>query len=140
MSALRPRSVGDLDSAAWWEALGRRELLLQRCAACARLRWPPRPGCGDCGSLEWEWIDSVGTGTIASWTATYHSFVPDVEVPFVVVLVRLDDQDDVFIPGHVEGPGDGSALHIGQRVELGFEDLIGDGGVMTLLRWRPLPA
>jgi uncharacterized OB-fold protein len=136
MTALRPRSVGDLDSAEWWQAIDRHELLLQRCSECRRLRWPPRPSCGECGSHGWEWINSAGAGTIASWTVTHHSFIPDVVVPFVVVLVRLDDQDDVFIPGHVDGPGDGSGLRIGQPVEVGFEELAGDGGPMTLLRWR----
>jgi uncharacterized OB-fold protein len=127
----------DLDSAPWWEALGRHELLLQRCGDCARLRWPARSFCNDCGSEAWQWIPASGRGTVESWTATYHAG-PGVEVPFCVVLVRLDEQDDIRIPGYADGPGDGSGLEIGLPVTVAFDDVTATGGAsLTLLRWRP---
>lgn len=136
MASVRPRPVPDLDSAPWWEALERRELLLQRCVGCGRLRWPPRGACNDCGSLDWAWLPASGTGTIASWTVSHHAFGPGVETPFVTVLVRLDDQDDICIPGYVNGPSDGAGLEIGLPVTVGFDELEADDGTITLLRWR----
>jgi uncharacterized protein len=128
----------DLDSTPWWEALGRHELTLQQCEHCNRYRWPARAACNDCGGLDWQWVPACGRGTVESWTATYHAFGPGVEVPFAVVLVRLDDQDDIFVPGYVEGPGDGSELEIGLPVTAGFEDVVAAGGKpLTLLRWKP---
>ncbi|HVW31426.1 MAG TPA: OB-fold domain-containing protein [Acidimicrobiia bacterium] len=128
----------DLDSAPWWEALGRHELTLQRCADCGRWRWPARSHCNDCASDRWAWVPASGRGTIESWTATYHA-APGVDVPFCVVLVRLDEQDDIRIPGYVDGPGDGSGLEIGLPVTAGFEDVAAAGGKpLTLLRWTPV--
>ena len=39
----------DRDSAEWWEALRRHELVIQRCDDCGAWRWPPRAICGECG-------------------------------------------------------------------------------------------
>lgn len=141
MESARPMPVADLDSAPWWEALRRRELLLQRCDDCGRHRWPPRAVCNDCGSLAWQWLPASGGGTVASWTVSHHAFGPGIETPFVVVLVRLDDQDDIYIPGYVDGPSDGAGLEIGARVTVGFADFpSADGGSITLLRWNRVPA
>ncbi|TDD26262.1 hypothetical protein E1287_36560 [Actinomadura sp. KC06] len=137
MSA-RPYPATDLDSAPWWEALRRRELLLQACGPCRRLRWPARAICNDCGSDDWTWVPASGFGTVASWTVTHRPATAG--GPFVVVLVRLDDQDDILMPGYVDGPQDGAGLVIGLPVQVGFEDVAaGDGGRdLVVLRWRPV--
>ncbi|GAA5063704.1 hypothetical protein HNP84_008200 [Thermocatellispora tengchongensis] len=136
MSA-RPYPVPDPDSAPWWEALQRREFVLQACASCQRLRWPARAICNDCGSDRWTWAPASGRGAIASWTVTHPSRTAGGR-PFVVVLVRLDDQDDILVPGHYDGPPDGAGLAIGLPVEAGFEDVEAgdDGRRLVLLRWR----
>ncbi len=136
MSA-RPYPVTDLDSSPWWEALRRREFVLQACTPCRRLRWPARAICNDCGSDEWTWTPACGLGTVASWTVTHRSGPAGGE-RFVVVLVRLDDQDDILVPGYVDGPPDGSGLVIGLPVEVGFEDVeVGDAeDRLVVLRWR----
>lgn len=123
----------DIDSTPWWEALQRRELLVQRCENCGRLRWPARAVCNECLSEQYAWAPAE-SGTVASWTVTHR---PEVD-PFVVVLVRLDDQDDILIPGFVDGPADGSGLRIGAPVRVGFDDVaVGrDGGKLVVLRWR----
>lgn len=127
----------DLDSTPWWEALQRHELTLQRCDGCGRYRWPARAYCNDCGSPEWQWVAASGRGTVESWTATYLA-APGVEVPFCVALVRLDEQDDIRIPGYVDGPGDGSRLEIGLPVTAAYEDVTATGDrPLTLLRWVP---
>src|SRR5512132_1768111 len=101
--------VPDRDSRPWWEALGRHELVLQRCDDCQRLRWPPRAMCGVCGSFAWSWIRSAGRGSVVSWNVTWKA-APQTPVPYVVLLVRLDDQEDIMVPGGYDGPSDGTGV------------------------------
>ena len=133
--------MADRDSRLWWEAVARHELLLQRCAECGAARWPPRAICNRCGSLEWRWEQSAGRGTVASWIVNHHVFGPGTEPPYVVVLVRLDDQSDILMPGGWAGPRDGSGLAVGLPVVVGFQDVAGedsgDGQGSALLRWSP---
>jgi len=117
---MRPAPAPDREGQPWWDALARGELLTQRCAACGRLRWPPRAICGECGSLEWDWQRASGHATVASWVVNHHAFGDAFPVPYVVVTGRLDDQDDILIPGGFEGERD--ALAIGAPLVAVFED------------------
>ena len=129
--------VPDRDSTPWWQALNHHKLKFQRCSQCKRWRWPPREVCNECGSTKYQWEEATGRGTVASWTVT-RSAAPGVTVPYVVVLVQVEEQDDLFVPGNYEGPSDGGDLVIGKAVTVGFEDIVDEGGKSaTLLRWRP---
>ena len=137
MSA-RPLPRPDNDSLQWWEGLNDETLLLQQCRSCGRYRWPPRAICNSCGSLEGAWVEALGRGTVASWTVTHHAADPEVNVPYVVVLVRCEEQDDIFIPGSYDGPSDGSGLVIGLPVVAGFDTIVGEGGDRAnIITWRP---
>lgn len=129
----------DADSESWWQALQRGELLIQGCGECGRLRWPARAMCNECGSFEWDWVSAKGSGTVASWTVTHRPSGLDAGRD-VVVMVRLDDQDDILIPGYIDGPADGSGLSIDMPVEVGFDDVEGGPGEwqVSVLRWRRL--
>jgi uncharacterized protein len=136
---MRPLPVPDRDSLPWWHGLGRHQLLVQRCGSCARLRWPPRALCGQCGSLEWEWQPTSGRATVASWIVNHHAFGDAFASPYVVVTARLDEQDDILVPGGYEGRSDGDGLVMGAALTAGYEDVEDDGGrSWTLLRWRPV--
>jgi hypothetical protein len=71
---------------------------------------------------------------VASWIVNRHPFFPGMNVPSVVVMVRVDDADDVLIPGGWAGVPDGSELRFGLPVQVGFEENA-DG--VTLLVWQP---
>jgi uncharacterized OB-fold protein len=135
----RPRPVPDRDSRPWWAALARHELVLQACGQCGAWRWPPRALCNRCGSLAWEWKAASGRGAVASWIVNHHGFSDAFGSPYVVVLVRLDEQDDLLLPGSWSGAPDGHGLRIDLPVAAAFEDVAGDGGrdAVTLLGWRP---
>jgi uncharacterized OB-fold protein len=136
---VRPLPVPDRDSRAWWDALSRHQLLVQRCDSCARLRWPPRAICGACASFEWAWQATSGRAKVVSWIVNHHPFGEGVPSPYVVVTARLDDQDDILIPGGYSGPPDGEGLAIGATLTVDYEDVeVEDGRTGTLLRWRPL--
>jgi len=135
MTAAAPRPIPhpDRDSAPWWDALARHELLFQRCATCRAWRFPPRAICNRCGSFAHEWEPVTGRGTIASWVVNHHAFSADFAPPYPVVTVRLDDQDDVLVIGSFTGAMD--TLVVDLPVEAVFDD-VADG--VTLLSWSPI--
>lgn len=126
----------DRDSAPWWDALARHELVQQRCDSCGRWRWPPREMCGGCGSFAWSWQPIASTGEVASWITTHHAFLPGFDAPYHTVFVRLDEQDDIVMPGSWASDEQPST---GMRVRVQFDDIdrVGEPRV-TLLGWRPV--
>jgi uncharacterized protein len=137
----RPLPVADRDSMAWWTAVAEHTLQLQRCDACGALRWPARAVCNRCGALEWAWVAASGRATVASWVVTRHQFSAAFEAPYCVVLARLDEQDDILVPGAYGGPPDGQGLRIGQHLVVAFDDVAvpEDAEPISLLRWMPIP-
>jgi uncharacterized protein len=137
--ARRPLPVADRDSAPWWAGLAEHELRLQRCHDCDTFRWPPRALCNRCGSLDWSWVAASGRATVASWIVNYHAFSDAFSAPYVVVLARLDEQDDILVPGAYGGAPDGDGLRVNRRVVAAFDDVAGPEGTdpVTLLRWMP---
>jgi uncharacterized OB-fold protein len=134
MSTERVLPFVDRDSAAWWDALARHELVQQRCDGCGRWRWPPRAICGDCGSFEWSWQPVSGRGVVTSWIATHHAFLPGFNAPYHNVFVRLAEQDDIVMPGAWFGEGPPVT---GMAVRAHFDDIEREDGRVTLLGWRP---
>ncbi|MDI9889277.1 OB-fold domain-containing protein [Streptomyces sp. HNM0645] len=72
----RPRPVVNRDNAGFWEGVARHRLLIQRCASCATLRFPWLPGCGACGSAEWDAVEADGAGTVYSYVVVHHPRFP----------------------------------------------------------------
>ncbi|MBW2697033.1 MAG: OB-fold domain-containing protein [Deltaproteobacteria bacterium] len=77
------------DNRWWWDCVEKDELAIQRCSACAVLRHPPRPMCGECQSTEWDYVFSSGEGTIHSYVVIRHPEVPGYTYPLVVAVVDL---------------------------------------------------
>lgn len=119
------------DGAFFWEGLQVRELRIQRCASCGRLRHPPRPVCPHCRSLEWDHVVSGGVGEVHSYVIHHHPPVPGREMPFPVALVQLEE--GTRIVGNVidANPSD---VEVGMPVEVAFVDR-GDGRILP--QWRP---
>ncbi|MDL4771507.1 Zn-ribbon domain-containing OB-fold protein [Actinomadura xylanilytica] len=137
--AQRPRPEPDRDSAPWWEAVRRHELTVQRCDGCGTLRFPARTVCNRCRSRAYAWVPARGTGRVYSWVVNHQVFMRSMadEVPFPVLLVRLDDGaeqgDDLLMYGNLTG-GDVAGLRPGLPVEAVFVDFDEE---TTLVQWRP---
>ena len=75
---------------------------------------------------------------MASWFVNHHRFSPEFDVPYAIVLVRLDEQDDLLVPGPFAG--ELSELCIGLslygKVPLGTEAKKLDSGNQQFLVWR----
>jgi uncharacterized OB-fold protein len=99
----RSLPVPDRDSAPYWAALAEGRLELQHCLDCSRWTWPARAICSGCHGENLRWEAVQGTGAVHSWVVTHQIYAPEfVElVPYTVVLVRIDEQDDILIPGRL---------------------------------------
>ncbi len=91
MAATRIKPPMGPDNAWWWDMAAEGKLGIQRCTNCGALRHPPRPMCGECGSMEWETIESSGRGTIASFTVLTHLQFPGYNYPLIIILVDLEE-------------------------------------------------
>jgi uncharacterized protein len=126
----RPAPRPTEDSAVYWDAVARHELVAQRCGGCARLRHPPRPMCPHCQSLEWQEQRLTGSGSVYSYVLLHHPRNAAFEYPLLVALVDLDE--GVRIVTNLVGvdPGD---VRIGMTVTVEFEPT-NDGGAAPVFR------
>jgi uncharacterized OB-fold protein len=108
----------------FWEGAARGELVIPRCAACARLVWYPRERCPACGGDDLPWVPVSGRGTLFSWTVVRHPFAkPFAEhVPFATGLVSLAEDPAVRLATLLVD-GDPAALRVDQPVRVVFRAL-----------------
>ncbi len=123
-----PRSTGD--SAVYWDAVARHELVAQCCDECGRLRHPPRPMCPRCHSLDWHEQRLAGAGTLYSYAVLHHPQSPQFDYPVLAALVDLDE--GVRVVTNLIGI-EPSEVRIGMRVSVEFEPTI-DGGAVPVFR------
>ena len=79
------------DSAFFWEAARREQLVGQRCQACGKLRQPPRPMCPHCNSIEREEQVLSGRGTVYTWVMPRYPVIPGHEEGRIVVVINLEE-------------------------------------------------
>jgi len=130
-SERRTLPVPDRDSAPYWAALAQGRFLAQRCDDCGRWTWPARPLCSGCHGQNLAWTQPQGTGEVYSWVVTHQPYAPDLAriVPYTIALVRLDEQDDILIPGRYLS--DDVAIHQGLRVRAAPERVTDEIGVLN---------
>jgi uncharacterized OB-fold protein/acyl dehydratase len=87
----RPRPAQSHDSAFFWEGVAQRELRIQRCKGCAKLRHPPGPMCPHCHSLEWDYARASGRGRVFSYVVAHHPPIPPFEYPNLIALIELEE-------------------------------------------------
>ncbi len=89
----KPLPLPNALSQPYWEAALNGRLVLQCCAACAKVRHYPRLLCDRCYSSEVNWIPARGRGTVHSWTVAHHAFHAAfaAELPYTLVTVDLEE-------------------------------------------------
>jgi len=108
----------DAWTAPFWTAAAEGKLLLPRCGACARFRWPPGPFCPHCHSQNVEWTPS-GSGRVYSFTVV-HSRPGQVVVP---ALIEFPEAQGVRLPAAIVDTALAS-VHIGAAVELDWSQAV----------------
>ena len=102
--------MDDSGSAPFFEAAERGELRIQACTNCGRLRFPPRPMCPWCHSLQSEWQRQSGNGRIWSFAVPHPPLLPPFteEAPYVVAVIELDEDPGIRLVGNIVRERDGS--------------------------------
>jgi uncharacterized OB-fold protein len=108
-------------------------LVVQRCTACGRRRFPPRDICSDCLGRGAEWVAASGRGRVVSFNVMHQLYHPGfaAEVPYAVALVELEDGGRMLtnvVDCSLE------RLRVGLAVEVTFERRSAD---VTLPQFRP---
>ena len=113
-------------SEGFWEGVANGELRIQRCVGCRDLRHYPQPMCPECRSPDFEWARVSGRGEIYSYAIANRAFHPawQAHVPYVIATIELDE--GVRMVTDLLGV-DPDSVEIGQRVEVYFEALPGQG-------------
>ncbi|MFI2370065.1 bifunctional MaoC family dehydratase N-terminal/OB-fold nucleic acid binding domain-containing protein [Streptomyces sp. NPDC018833] len=127
---LRPRPVINRDNEGFWEGVAGHRLLIQRCGGCGRLRLPWLPGCGACGSPDWDTVAASGPGTVFSYVVMHHPPFPAFDPPYAVGLIELAEGVR-FVSNVVGVPCD--KVRIGMPVDLEFLR-VDDGMVLPVFR------
>ncbi|MBV8951438.1 MAG: Zn-ribbon domain-containing OB-fold protein [Actinobacteria bacterium] len=83
----------DNETRPFWDAAREHTLLIQRCGACGRHQFYPRPFCKVCWSDEVEWVEASGRGTLYTWSVVHVNDLPPFpdRVPYVAAIVELDE-------------------------------------------------
>ena len=117
----------------FWEAARDHRFILPRCRECSHVWFPPYLSCTRCMSLDREWVEASGRGTIWGYTLMGQPYVPGYrdELPYNVVLVQLEEGPMVY-SNLVGVPNDEIRPDI--PVEAVFDDVT---ETVTLIRFRP---
>jgi uncharacterized OB-fold protein len=117
--------VPDALSKPFWDAVNQRRLVLQHCAQCDRLQYPPQQACQVCNSaagLTWKEVD--GKGHIATYIVIedgrLNRRMPD--QPYNLAMVTLDADPRVNFYSNLPGTPPYQAP-VGAPVEVTFEEV-----------------
>jgi uncharacterized OB-fold protein len=120
MTSQRPLPALTVNNAAFWTGGQRGELSIYRCQECRYYVHPPVRFCPRCESRDVQPEAVSGHGTVASFTVNHQKWEPDLDVPYVMALIELDEQADVrLVTNIVHCPPDD--VRIGMPVQVLFE-------------------
>ncbi|MGV0605822.1 Zn-ribbon domain-containing OB-fold protein [Mycolicibacterium sp. XJ1904] len=124
------------DTEFFWSGLKEQELRIQRCTDCKTFRVPPRPMCGSCQSLNWDYVVSSGRGTVYSFVMPKYPPLPFLEYPYVVALIELDEGVRIVSNLCDIEP---EAIEVGMPVEVFYEtfEALPSGEELALHQFRP---
>ncbi len=102
------------DNKWWWDACDDGRVLIQRCTQCQTLRHPPRPMCGECQSMEWDFVESSLDGEVLSYTELHHPKIPGYQYPLICAVIKLGEGTNLV--ANIVGcePAD---VHIGMKLK-----------------------
>ena len=121
---MRPDPIQRIDSAFFWEACERGELVVQKCEPCNKLWHPPRTICPLCHSTEKTQAKLSGQGKVMSWARQVRPASFGFKESPWVVLVELDE--GVRFVSNLESE---AAPEFGMRVSVEFAETSGGKAV-----------
>ncbi len=107
------------DNRAFWTGGASGQLLITTCEDCGFRTHPPVPRCPSCFSERVAPAAVSGRGHVYSYTINRQQWNPDLEVPYVLAIVELDEQPGLRLLTNIVGmPVDEVAIDM--PVEVGF--------------------
>ncbi|ASC66090.1 Zn-ribbon domain-containing OB-fold protein [Achromobacter denitrificans] len=100
------------ETAPFWAAAERGQLLLRTCNQCNRAHWYPRVVCPLCASDDTDWKPASGLGSLYAF-----SIIERADPPYALAYVELDE-GPIILSNLVDC--DIRAAKIGQRVSAVF--------------------
>jgi len=117
----RSRIRLDKDNRAFWTGGAEAKLNIHKCNDCGGFNHPPREFCRHCQSENVAPFAVSGAGVIDTSTINHQKWAPDMEVPFVIARVRLDDAPGVYLTTNIiNSPVD--SVDIDDKVQVVFEE------------------
>jgi uncharacterized OB-fold protein len=109
------------ETAPFWEAAGRGELVIEQCTNCERFSFPPYGVCKYCRHREMRWTDVVGPGVIYSYTINNNQWTPDAPKTYGIAFVDFPAHPGVRMVGLLDGFEGEPAIDdlVGYRLDLG---------------------
>jgi uncharacterized OB-fold protein len=88
----RPLPQPTPETEEFWAGARRGELRIQRCRACGKAYFFPRPFCPGCSSSDVEWFTASGRGRLYSYVIN-HRAPPNFQdyAPYVIAVVELEE-------------------------------------------------
>lgn len=106
----------------FWQGTKEGKLMLPRCQDCNRVHWYPRHICPNCHSMNLEWIEGSGEGTIHTFAVQHMAFGPWAkQAPFVTAYIDLKEGDRMLTVLRGVDPEKPEAIKIGSKVRVEFE-------------------
>lgn len=92
--------------------------------------------CGNCQSLDWDYVVSTGHGTVYSFVMPQYPPLPFLHYPYVVALIELDEGVRIVSNLCDIEPGD---IKTGMPVEIFYEtfEALPSGDELVLHQFRP---
>ena len=107
------------DNRAFWTGGRDGRLLIVRCADCGTYSHPPSPRCSHCFGENVAPEPVSGRGKIESFTINRQQWSPELEVPYAIAIVALEEAAELRIFTNIVGcPVD--QVEIGMPVEVEF--------------------
>lgn len=117
--AFQPLPVVTADTESFWKGGAEGALHIHRCRSCRTWFHPPAPVCPECLSLEVGPEVASGRASVRGFSVNAQPWAPDMEVPYVVAVVCLDDAPDVQLTTRLVGV-DPQDVRIGMPLEVTF--------------------
>lgn len=102
----------------FWDGTRAGELRLQRCDACQRAYFPPRPFCPHCASRKVSWFKASGRASLYSYVI-HHRPVPGFTPPYSIAVVQLEEGPRMMT-NIIECPQTPEDLQLDMAVEVVF--------------------
>jgi len=131
--SVRARPQPTPETQHFWDGTRQHELRLQRCDACGRIYFPPRPFCPACASRSVTVFAASGKAVLHSYVI-HHRPVSGFTPPYAIAVVELAEGPRMMT-NIVDCAQTPEALQLDMPLEVVFEKLDDE---ITLALFRPM--